>query len=282
MVIRVIGDSTLRLNPLFVQEHQIEVIPLHVIIDGKTYFDGVNITLEEILNAREQGHKVSTSQPSPEAFLTAFQKCKEEGATDILCVTISSTLSGTYNSATLAASEMTGVNIHLFDSLSTSIGSEMLMKLLVEQLDLGKTVPEAIEMVKPYRENSTILMAMENLDAIYKSGRLSRIKATIGNLLRVKPIIEYIKGKNHVNSKFRTEKAIVSYIIDRIKIDYAKAKNHFYISISHVRALDKVNHIKQVIEEVISSLNITVSLEISPVVAINLGYGGFGIGWCHD
>jgi fatty acid-binding protein DegV len=81
---------------------------------------------------------------------------------------------------------------------------------------------------------------------------------------------------------FRTERAVVEYITERIKTDLKKAKSQFIISISHVQAYDKVVKIKEQIESEIKSINITISLEICPVVAINLGYGGFGIGWCHD
>lgn len=279
---RIVVDSTFRLPPEYVALHQLEVVPLNVIIDNKTYVDGVDISLAEVLRAVDEGRKVSTSQPSPQAFIQAFKKLTEEGATDILCVTIASTLSGTFNSAQLAAKDITNVNLHLFDSLSTSVGGEMLVRILVEQVELGKTIQEAIDYTLPFRANSVILMAMENLDAIRKSGRLSRIKATIGNLLRVKPIIEFINGKTHVNNKFRTEKAIVDFIIERIKADLKNVNSRFEISISHVQVLDKVEKIIKIIEAEIKNIHIHLSLEISPVVAINLGYGGFGIGWCHD
>ncbi|MGD9886555.1 MAG: DegV family protein [Bacilli bacterium] len=279
---RIVVDSTFRLSPEYVSEHNLEVVPLNVIIDNKTYTDEVDIDLGAVLRAIDESHKVSTSQPSPDAFVKAFNKMAEEGATDILCITIASTLSGTFNSAQLASKEIFKVNIHLFDSLSTSIGGEMLVKILVEQVELGKTIPEAIDYCLPFRANSVILMAMENLDAIRKSGRLSRIKATIGNLLRVKPVIEFIHGKNHVNNKFRTEKAIVDFIIERIKVDLKNVKNRFIIAISHVQALEKIEKIKKTIETEIKGIDIHLSLETSPVVAINLGYGGFGIGWCHD
>jgi len=260
----------------------LEVVPLNVIIDNQTLTDEVDIDLGGVLKAVYDGRKVSTSQPSPAAFKRAFHKLAQAGATDILCVTISSTLSGTFNAAQLAAQEITNVNIHVFDSLSTSIGGEMLVKILVEQVELGKTIPEAIEYCLPFQANSVILMAMENLDSIKKSGRLSRIKATIGNLLRVKPVIEYVRGKTHINHKFRTEKAIVAFIIERIKADLKKVSKRFIISISHAQALEKILRIKKTIEEEIKGIDIHVALEISPVVAINLGYGGIGIAWCYD
>jgi DegV family protein with EDD domain len=282
MNLKIVADSTFSLSEDYVATHGITVVPLNVIIDGVAYLDGIDITLKEVMNAVYADSKVSSSQPSPEVYRQAFLKLQAEGATDILCLTISSTLSGSFGSASLAARELTGLRIHLFDTLSTSVGAEMLAHIIVGELDKGRTIEEALAVGTKYRENSTILMNMENLTALKKSGRLSKIKATIGNLLRVKPIIEYIKGKNNIMSKFRTEKAVVEEIIRRIKLDLTKVKSNFMIYISHVQAEEKILRIKGIIENAIQGITIKVSKEVSPVVAVNLGYGGFGIGWCYD
>lgn len=282
MNLKIVVDSTFALAESYVQKHGIIVVPLNVLIDGKSYQDDVNITLEEVLNALDKGSKVSTSQPSPELFKDIFLELKNQGVTDIVCMTISSTLSGTFNSASIASNEVEGVNIHLLDTLTTSVGAELLVHEFVRDINDNKSLDEALIRVNELKKNGSILMTMENLNALKKSGRLSRIKAAIGNLIKVKPLIEYVEGKVTVNTKFRTEHAVVSNIIDRIKHDYENVKKKMIIYISHVRAEVKIKKIAERIEEVFTNIKVHISREISPVVAINLGYGGFGVAWTYE
>lgn len=281
MKLKIICDSTAGLIDEYVLENNIEVIPLNVIINGTSYQDGVNITLTEVMDKFLAGEKVSSSQPSPETFVNSFMKAKEEGYTDIFCFTISSTLSGTFNSATLASKEVDGVNIYVIDTLSASLGSEMIIR---EALEYIKThsIQETLEFVERLKENAVILLNMENLIALKKSGRITKIKAAIGNLIRVKPILEYINGKLSVITKFRTEGAVFKYVIERIEEELTKAKSKIRVYVSHVQSLDRIHKLKDLIEKTFDNIKVHISKEISPVVAINIGYGGYGVSWCYE
>lgn len=280
MKIKIIADSTASLDPSYVEEHNIEVIPLNVIIDGVTYLDDIDITLEEVMDKLYSGSKVSSSQPSPEKFVRAFTAAKESGYTDVLCFTISSTLSGTYNSANLAKNEVEGINIHIIDTLSSAMGSEVIIHEALSYLK-DHTVAEVIEYVEKLKENAVILMNMENLTAMKLSGRITRIKAAIGNLIRVKPIIEYIQGKLYVITKFRTENAVFEYILNRLEAEASKIKNRLIVYLAHVRSSERIMKLKELIESKFENIKVHLSRQISPVVAINIGYGGYGISWSH-
>jgi DegV family protein with EDD domain len=280
--IKIVCDSTFNLPEDYIKENDIRVVPLNVIINGTSYRDQIDIQLEEVMDSINNGFKVSTSQPTPSVFLETFTNLKNEGVTDILCFTISSTLSGTFSGANLAKENIEGINIHLIDTLSASIGSEMLLREAILHLQSGKGIPEVLQKVNNLKENSTILLCMENLKYLRFSGRITRIKATLGNLLHVKPILEYFAGKLNIHSKFRTEKAVFNYIIERLKTEYQKAKSKFLVYLSHVRSLAKVENLKKLIEDALEGVKVHISKQITPVIAVNIGYGGYGVSWCYE
>lgn len=280
--VRIVVDSTFNLEPEFARKNDITVVPLNIIIDNISYQDKVNMDLHGVMSALDEGKKVSTSQPSPSLFHEAFLKLKNQGATDIICLTISSTLSGTFQAANIGSHDISGVNIYIIDSLTTSIGGEILTQILVNDINEGKDVLEIVERIKQVRHQGAILMNFNDLKHLVKSGRMSRLKATIGNLLRVKPIIECLDGKVDVIEKKRTEKSVFEYIINRIKTDFTKIKDKAYIYVGHVRESETVTRITQLLQETFTNIKVVFGREISPVVAINLGYSGYGVAFYYE
>ena len=282
MKTRIIVDSTFNLEEEFINQNNIVVIPLNVIIDGQSYQDGVEISFDQVMEAADSGKSVTTSQPSPLLFQEYFERVRDEGATDIVCLTISSTLSGTFQAANIAKNEVTGVNIHLIDTLTTAIGAEILTNILVNDLNEDVQLNEVIDKINTIKHNGGILLNMVNLNALKKSGRIHRIKATIGNLLRVKPIIEFFHGKVSIKSKFRTEKQVAEWIIEKMKalLEGITAKIHIYIA--YIDSIDRIKLVLQMLKEAFPNIPIKVRDGITPVIATNLGYGGIGIAWCHE
>ena len=282
MKTKIIVDSTFNLEENFIKDNNIEVIPLNVLIDGQTYQDSVDISFDEVMEAAYSGKGVTTSQPSPMLFQQYFERLRDEGATDIICLTLSSTLSGTFQAANIAKNEVNGVNIHLIDTLSASLGSEILANILVDELKAGTDTETAVEKINTIKHNSGILLNMENLTSLRKSGRIHRIKATIGNLLRVKPIIEYFQGKVSINSKFRTEKQVVEWIIEKMKSLLDGINTKIHISIAYVHSKERIKLLLQKVKEAFPNIAIKVRDGITPVIAINIGYGGIGVAWCFE
>lgn len=280
--IRIVVDSTFNLEPEFVKDNEITIVPLNVIIDNSSYQDKVNIDLQGVMGALDEGKKVTTSQPSPNLFHEAFLNLRDEGATDIICLTISSTLSGTFQAANIGSHDIEGVNIHIIDSLTTSIGGEILTQIMINDLNEGKDVLEVVEKIKQVRHQGAILMNFNDLKHLVKSGRMSRLKATIGNLLRVKPIIECLDGNVDVIEKKRTEKSVFEFIINRIKNDFSKVKSKAYIYVGHVKESETIARITQMLQETFTNIKVVFGREISPVVAINLGYSGFGVAFYYE
>src|SRR5690554_2014468 len=257
MKLKIICTSTASLNEEFIQENNIDIVSLNVLIDNSSYKDG-EISLDEVMDKFYAGSKVSSSQPSPLEFIEAFNKAKEEGFTDILCFTIFSTLSGTYNSASLAKQEFSGLNIYLVDTLSASIGEEILIHRAVDYLK-NNSLEDTLSYIERLKSNAVILLNMDNLTALKMSGRITRIKAAIGNLIRVKPILEYIGGKLSVITKFRTENAVYDYIVNRIGTEISKTKNKIIVYLGHVKSAERIVRLKEIIEEKFNNIKVHLS-----------------------
>jgi len=279
MRLKIIVDSTFNLDDDFIKDNDLHVVPLNVIIDHQNYLDG-EISIDEILTSLEEGKKVSTSQPSPIIFQDTFMYYRDLGYTDILCLTLSSTLSGTFQSASMAKEEVEGVNIVVFDTLSAAMGAEIFAKVAVSNKD--KSIEEIVQKLETIRKNSGLLFNMQNLNALKNSGRISKIKATIGNLLRVKPIIEYFDGKVNINSKCRTDSQVFNWIIGKMKfiLDFITTKIH--IIVGHIRAENRVYNFYTLLKEAFPNAEISLRDGITPVIAINVGYGGFGVAWSYE
>ncbi|MDY0209568.1 MAG: DegV family protein [Bacilli bacterium] len=282
MNLRIVVDSTFNLDSRFIEENRITVVPLNVIINGESFRDDVDVSIDDVMNALQSGKKVSSSQPSPATYVEVIETLKEEGATDILCLTISSTLSGTYQSAIIAQQEVEGVNFHVVDTLSTSVGAEIIAELTVEKVKENYSIEQLIHYIEHIKKNSGILMNFENLNTLKMSGRITKIKAAIGNLIKVKPIIEYINGKVLILNKLRTEKNVVAYIVERIKSEVKVSTKRVLIYISHANAIERVVRVAEALREGIDTAVVKISRQISPVIAINLGYGGIGVAWCYE
>jgi|SRR5690554_2727953 len=282
MSLKIMVDSTFNLEKEFIEENDITVVPLNVIIGEENYIDG-EISLDKILDSVLDGKKVTTSQPSPLLFEKAFKNLRDEGATDILCLTLSSTLSGTHQAALLGAEDVEGVNIVVYDTLSASIGSEIFANVAVRELKNNSSLNEIIDKLDVIRKNSGILIALKDLTALKKSGRISRLRATIGNLLRVKPVVEYFEGKVSITSKFRTDSQVFKWIIDKMKSILDNVKTKIHIIVTDIRAMDRIKKIQKSLKEAFPKVDIRFTdVGITPVIAVNIGYGGFGVAWSYE
>jgi DegV family protein with EDD domain len=136
-----------------------------------------------------QRKKVTTSQPAPEAFAQRYRALKEKGFDSVLVMTISAALSGTYQSAVMAADLVEGIEVEVIDTKSSSMIGDLVMyqieQRLAKQLPLKQLAQEVREEVASMRS----ILTINNLDTLYKTGRLTRSQAFIGNALQVKPMI---------------------------------------------------------------------------------------------
>ena len=177
------------------------LVPLHITLGEADYKDAYDLTKDafyELLTTNEEFPK--TSQPTPQDFVDAFEDAKEKGD-ELICILLSSRLSGTFQSATLAKSIVEYDNIHLVDSL----GATHMIRIMVEYAQNlaaeGKGAKEIVEALEEMKSKIKVLAVVDTLEYLCKGGRVSKTTAAIGEAAKVKPMITVANGEVAVIGK---------------------------------------------------------------------------------
>ena len=204
MSVKIVVDSTVDLVPEV--KAQVKTVALSVRFGEQEYKDGVTIDplkFYEMLTTSEQ--LPTTSQPTPAAFEDAYRELVEAGH-EVVCITISSRLSGTYQSATIAADEFSG-KVFVVDSRSAAIGAGILTEWALKLAEEGKSGQEILEALMEKRKEIRLYAMVDTLEYLKKGGRLSSTVAFVGGVLNLKPIISLDEGEIKVVGKARGLKA---------------------------------------------------------------------------
>lgn len=205
MSIRIVVDSTADLSREC--RERVTAVPLTVHFGEKEYLDGVSITPEHFYKKLVASQELpSTSQATPYAFSEAFEEAVEAGD-QVVAIIASSGLSGTYQSAVIAASEFEG-RVFVVDSRQIAISTGVLVKYAFDLLDQGMEAEAIAEELTRIREKVHLMAVVDTLEYLQKGGRVSRAVAIAGGLLSIKPIIGITsEGKIEVMGKARGNKA---------------------------------------------------------------------------
>lgn len=281
--IRFVVDSTFGVKEDYIEKYKIEVVPLNVIIDDNTYLDGIDIPLYDVIDAVNEGKKVTTSQPSPGRYMETFDKLFSEGADQIIVLTISSALSGTIGSANTARiNHPRSKDIFCHDTLAAHIQATMLLETAVNASLRGVEGEDIINIVKTNYRDSGVLMSLNDLNILTKSGRLSRISSFIGTILHVKPVVAYYHEKTEVIKKCRSSIKVYEFFRDFLLDLRSKCEGKLRIRLTHVNAIDRAEALKKILEEAFPDVEVEIGLEITAVLAIHIAYGGIGMGWIFE
>lgn len=194
MKVALITDSTSDLPKPLRERLGIRVVPLYVNLGGRIYKDWEEITPEEIFAKVREGEAFpTTSQPSPEDFAQVYQEALQE-ADHVLSIHISAKLSGTVQSALLAAQNHPG-RITVFDSQAASLGIGMMVLRAHELLSQGHTLEDALSELERIRRDHFVRFSVATLEFLRRGGRIGGAQALLGTLLGIKPILTLKEGR---------------------------------------------------------------------------------------
>jgi len=271
---KIVIDSCGELLEQWKQDERFASVPLTLTVGSENIID------DETFNQADFLQKVAacpecpkSACPSPESYRKAFD-CEAE---HIYCVTLSAELSGSYNSAVLGASllheEKKGVQIHVFNSCSASIGQTLIAMKIVQCEDAGLPFEDVVSVVNKYIEEQHTFFVLENLETLRKNGRLSRVKALVATALKIKPImgstpegticqLDQARGMN---------KALVK-MVDKI-VEVTENSENKILAISHCNSQKKANMLKEAIQEKMKLADIVV-LDTAGVSSMYANDGG--------
>jgi DegV family protein with EDD domain len=269
----IVVDSTFGLDPKYVKDNQIIVVPLNVLIDNKEYIDG-EIHPDVVVDALQNKKTVKTSQPAPELFLKAFED-QLKRYEDVICMTISKSLSGTFNSANLAKTLVESEHVYIEDTESNINGAAYLAEKLIEYLDEGHSVQEGLRHLGELKEKGSLVFTVDNLQQLVTNGRLSRVQGFIGNILKIKPILRFSRGVLAVEAKVRSFNNVVLYLLNETKKLMVFGK--VVVRIAYVDRSTEAKILEHELFQLGENVTIKITGVISPVVSAHVGLGGLGI-----
>ena len=223
-MIKIITDSSSDLPKETLEKYDITVVPLTITVNGQDYLEGIDLSPKEFFLKMFSSEELpKTSQPSPAAFAKAFSNFSSED--ELLCLTISSGLSGTYQSACMGK-ELANSNVTVFDTLAGSLGHGLQIIRAAELALKGYSIEEILTDLTVYRENMNILVLLDTLENIVKGGRLSKFQGSLAKILHIKVILERVEGgKVEILEKVRGKKRFQRRALEIIQergVDYSQ------------------------------------------------------------
>ncbi len=214
---RIVVDSSSNVPERLQRQHRMIEVPTLINFGADSYRNNIDITTEEFYRRMESSSVApTTSQPPPSFFAEAYRQAFQEGAERILVFTVSSHLSGTYNSAVQAAKEFGTERFLLWDSVSVSIGGGWQALKTAEMLASGVELSALETALKHIRDTTAIYFTTETLKYLARSGRVSNLQAGIGDLLQVKPLLQIAAGRAETLGRVRGRNKSVREILDRL------------------------------------------------------------------
>ncbi len=273
-MIKILVDAASDYDIHEAEENNIEFVPIGVTMGEEILYDGVNITRDEFfIKLRDSKEFPKTSQPSPQVFVDIFEKVKEKGD-EMICLLLSSKLSGTVQSAMLAKNMIGYQNIHIIDSLTATFAIKIMADYGRKLIEQGKTSGEIADAIEAVKSKVKVLAVLDTLENLYKGGRLSKLEAGVGNIAKIKPLITLTEdGKITVKGKSIGRKKACNDIIKLLseeEIDYT-----FPVYGIYSYGTENLENFMEQSKEI--GIQYTDRLQIGPTIGTHIGEGAYGI-----
>ncbi len=276
-MIKIITDSTSDVPEEMLKQYNISVVPLYLNWGNDQYVDRVTITPEQFYErlAKDPVYP-SSSQPSEEDFTRAFNKAREEGADEIICLDLSSAMSGTYHMAVSAAAKA-DIPVHVVDAKGPTMKLGWQVLAAARAVEAGASAQEALAEVARVRERMAQLVAMQSLAPLDKGGRIGNAIRWLGNTLQVKPLIYVDKetGKVTPISLLRTQNALAENLFKKF-IEHVKDTRDLRVAVLHGAAPEAAVELAERIERELKPREL-LTMVTGPVLGIHTGLGALCI-----
>ncbi|HET6895158.1 MAG TPA: DegV family protein [Candidatus Baltobacteraceae bacterium] len=283
MPIAVLTDSTSDIEPARARELGITVVPLFVIFGEKSYRDYVDLSRREFYEklATEPVLPI-TSQPTSQMFEDAFRPHVEAGD-DIVCIVISSKLSGTINAARSAAQQFPGAKIHIVDSLSVAGGLGMQALHACALAKAGASVQTVLDAIDHEKRTQHLYACIPDLSHVVRTGRIGKAKAVIGTLMKIVPVISLRDGEVVAEAQVRTLGRAQQTMID-LSLRHITDASRARFLVMHTNAPDLARDILERLRAQLGDAEPEMLdvLEAGPVIATHGGPGAVGIFSAQD
>lgn len=281
MSIKIITDSACSLPKEVVEDLDITVVPLTLHIGEESFTDGVDIDPEAMMNEMKEGKVYKTSQVSPAAFEEVFERYINTFDT-VIYIAFSSEISGTYQGGVIAKNQLLEkyeglktFDLEVIDSKCVALGSGLIVKWAAEMAKNGKSKEQIMDGVEYFARNMEHIFTVDDLNYLYRGGRVSYTSAFVGGLLNIKPILNVEDGKLIPFEKIRSRKKAIKRIVEIVKERGVNLETQL-IGINHGNDLEGAETLKKMLQEEVGAKDFMITT-LPAVIAAHTGPGTLSV-----
>jgi len=274
-MLKIVMDSAGDIPKDWISEYDVEVIPINIHFENKMFLQGVDLSNDDFYKiADTSGIIPKTSQPTPQQFVEFYKRVARAGDT-ILSLHVTSKLSGTYNSAILAAQELKNIiTVIPFDSGSGSAAMGFMCKEIRLLDKAGASIQSILARLAVIRQNVNIVLTLDTLEYARRSGRVRTLQAAFAAVVKIKPVIILKDGSLDMREKVRTRQRAIERALEII---YERVDNKLVnMAVVHSQSMETANELMQKVRDTFH-INELILTDLSIGIAANLGPGTIGI-----
>ncbi|WP_138416491.1 DegV family protein [Aquibacillus sediminis] len=269
MAVQIIADSASDLSQTFFDDYHIEMVSLNVQLDDNNYQDGKTISANTVYQAMREGKAPKTSQPSPQTFKQVFETYAKKNQ-PCLYLAFSSELSGTYQSAVIAKQELEDQypdwDLQIIDTKGASLGYGLVVLRAAQLAQQGSSLQEIVDISSYHAEHMEHIFTVDDLEYLYRGGRVSKTAAFVGTLLKIKPLLHVEDGKLVPLEKIRGAKKVLKRMVTIMEERGQDFKNQT-IGISHGDNEQVAHQLADLIKETVGAEHIHIEMVGSAIGA---------------
>lgn len=278
MTVKILADSACDLSEHHYNEFDIEMVPLTVHLNGEDFKDGIDLLPKTIYDAMREGKNAKTSQVSPQAFKAIFTSYAKTNQ-PLVYLAFSSELSGTYQTAKIMEQEVKeeypDAPIHVIDTKCASIGYGLVILHAAKLAKGGAPTEEIIESAKNRALHMEHIFTVDNLEYLYRGGRVSKTAAFVGTLLKIKPLLHVEDGKLIPLEKIRGSKKVLNRMLEVMEKRGIDLENQV-IGICHGDDQERAEQLAAMIKEKFGAKDVVIEM-IGSVIGAHVGPGTIGL-----
>ena len=229
-MVRIITDSAADFEPFELEKLNITCIPIKVLLGDTEYEENVNLSKDQFFSLlASTGETPKTSQPSPQILMDLLEDAKKAGE-EAIYITLSSAISGTYQTAVMTCEDAESEDCYVFDSRNATGGQRLLVEYAVRLRDAGKSAREILEALEAVRDKVVLFACIDTLEYLYRGGRISQTVYKLGTMAQVKPIIRVSEeGAIEVPSKAMGMRKGMDLLVKKLEAQKPSADHKLYI-----------------------------------------------------
>jgi DegV family protein with EDD domain len=274
--VAVVTDSTAYLPAELLERYGIDVVPLYVVLPGRSGREGREIGPEEVAAAlATRGQRVSTSRPTPGDFVAAYRRRLGAGADRLVSIHLSSELSSTSDAARLAASQVGEHLVTVIDSRSAAMGTGFAVLAAARAADAGADAEEVAAVARATAAATSTFFVVDTLEHLRRGGRIGTAAAALGSALAVKPVLHMKDGRVVALEKVRTFGRALSRLVQRAV--EAAGEGPVSIAVHHLAAPERADRLAAELRDRLPALRELFVSELGAAIGAHVGPGAVGI-----